>query len=43
MAFRLCTGALVCLRAVLCGGECVRAGYKKAARRRRCSAVVSVQ
>lgn len=25
MAFRLCAGALVCLRAVLCGGECVRA------------------
>lgn len=25
MAFRLCTGALVCLRAVLCGGERVRA------------------
>ncbi|EFJ75231.1 hypothetical protein EC2872000_1050 [Escherichia coli 2872000] len=25
MAFRLCAGALVCLRAVLCGGERVRA------------------
>ncbi|EAB9720689.1 hypothetical protein EBD60_16820 [Escherichia coli] len=43
MAFRLFAGALVCLRAVLCGGERVMAGCKKAARRRRCSAVVSVQ
>ncbi|HAD9794556.1 TPA: hypothetical protein NV630_002506 [Escherichia coli] len=43
MAFRLFAGALVCLRDVLCGGERVRAGCKKAARRRRCSAVVSVQ
>lgn len=25
MAFRLCAGALVCLRGVLCGGERVRA------------------
>ncbi|ATM79794.1 TPA: hypothetical protein HMU51_00435 [Escherichia coli] len=25
MAFRLCVGALVCLRGVLCGGERVRA------------------
>ncbi len=24
MAFRLCAGALVCLRGVLCGGEHVR-------------------
>lgn len=25
MAFRVCAGALVCLRGVLCGGERVRA------------------
>ncbi|EFB5456667.1 hypothetical protein FNW83_11850 [Escherichia coli] len=43
MAFRLRAGALVCLRAVLCGGEGVMTGCKKAARRRRCSVVVSVQ
>ncbi|EEW4358390.1 hypothetical protein D9M08_12145 [Escherichia albertii] len=43
MTFILCAGALVCLRGVLCGGEGVMTGCKKAARRRRCSAVVSVQ
>ena len=43
MAFSRPAGALVCLRGVLCGGEGVMTGCKKAARRRRCSAVVSVQ
>ncbi|HHU2752240.1 TPA: hypothetical protein ACUBBO_004615, partial [Escherichia coli] len=43
MAFSRPAGALVCLRGVLCGGEGVMTGCKKAARRRRCSAVVSVK
>ncbi|AZH54879.1 hypothetical protein EA215_00100 [Escherichia coli] len=43
MAFSRPARALVCLRGVLCGGEGVMTGCKKAARRRRCSAVVSVK